>query len=127
MTLCWLSTYVVVPPLLVISEKVFPFVRKNKLRSKQWEFILYPVGSLVCAFPRLIAGFGLGLAVFCAFLAARFLPNSLEYNFSKLKNRPRTQQTGPSMKSRVRKVFGENISPAIIAPGSRKTSQRCLR
>lgn len=115
MILCWVATYTVLPPMLVLSERILPFVKTNRKASRQWEFIFYPVGSMVAHSPRLIAGFGIFLFLGSLALATRYLPNSLEYDFSKLKNRPiNPQLIGKGMNDRVKKIFGQHLSPAVI-------------
>ncbi|MFH1263248.1 MAG: MMPL family transporter [Pseudomonadota bacterium] len=113
MLLCWVATYLVLPPLLVLSERAIPIVRDNRLTPKQWEFIFYPVGSLVAHSPRLIAGFGVFLTVASIGLALRFLPNSLEYDFSKLKNKV-TDSPYYALGQRIQDIFGQNLAPVMI-------------
>ncbi|HLG20761.1 MAG TPA: MMPL family transporter [Bdellovibrionota bacterium] len=114
MTLCWIATYVVVPPLLVLSERALPLVREGRMVSKQWETILYPVSALVSYSPKIVASFGILLLAASAYFMRRFLPDSLEYDFSKLRNRPTVSQGQKSIKSRVNDIFGETLSPAVI-------------
>lgn len=122
MLLCWLATYLILPPLLVLSEKVLPIVRKSRFTSKQWEFVFYPVGSLVSHSPRLIALFGAFLVVLSAGLAIKFLPDSLEYDFSKLKNKPK-KEVGLSLRLRVQNIFGKNLAPVMILLDDEKQAE----
>ncbi|MFH1016658.1 MAG: MMPL family transporter [Pseudomonadota bacterium] len=114
MTLCWIGTYLALPPLMVVTEKVLPIVRGGRFVSKQWEFLLYPVGILVSHGPKIIAGFGIILAVSAVALAVRFLPNSLEYDFSKLRTRPHINPAVQSLKGRVQDIFGLSLSPVVV-------------
>ncbi len=124
MMLCWLAAYTILPPLLVISERAYPIVKKGRLVSKQWEFVFYPVGSLVAHSPKLIAGFGIFIAAASLGLAIRFLPDSLEYDFSKLKNKQKkTEVAGQSLDNRVRRIFDQNLAPAVILLDDEKQAE----
>ncbi len=113
MPLCWISTYLALPLLLVITEKILPIVR-GRFVSKQWEFLLYPVGVLVSNVPKLIAGVGIILAGIALTFAVRFLPNSLEYDFSKLRTKPNIDPATQALKGRVQDIFGVSLSPVVV-------------
>ncbi len=115
MMLCWFATYLALPPLLIITDRINSIVVGKKIVSKQWELFLRPVGSLVSTFPRLVTGLGLLLAVLSTVAFVQFVPNSLEYDFSKLRNRPRTAPVpGGSIYDRVDEIFKQELSPVII-------------
>jgi predicted RND superfamily exporter protein len=114
MTLCWISTYLALPPLLVLTEKVLPIIKGDRFVPKQWEFLLYPVGVMVSHGPKIIAGVGTAVAVGMVYVAAQFLPNSLEYDFSKLKTRPHIDPVQAALKARVQDIFGQSLSPVVI-------------
>ncbi len=114
MTFCWLATYCTLPPLLVISERIRPIVRDKRTVPNQWASILHPIAALVSHSPRLIGLTGIFLAVASVGFFLRFAPNALEYDFSKLKNKPTQKQMEHAVGDRVDKIFGKNLSPAVI-------------
>ncbi len=72
MALCWLATYLTLPALLAITERVRPmFGRGPSWRSKARGFYGYPFVWAAERAPRAIALFGLisGLATICAIRA----------------------------------------------------------
>jgi len=69
---------------------------------------------LVAFSPKIIAATGLLIAAAGMFFVVRFIPNSLEYDFSKLRNKPKVERVGKNVKDRVTDLFGQNISPSIV-------------
>lgn len=115
MTLCWIATYITVPPLLVLSERIWPMVSGEKFVSKQWESLMKPVGALVTRAPKFLVGLSILLALGSGYAMYRFIPTALEYDFSKLKNKPKDASEGPSVSTRVREIFGAaSMSPVVI-------------
>ena len=82
MALCWLATYLLLPALLVLTERIRPmFGRGPSWRSKARGFYGYPFVWLAGRAPRAIAAFGLvsGLATI-AISVQYFAKDPMEYN-----------------------------------------------
>ena len=73
MTLCWLATYLLLPALLVLTERVRPmFGRRPSWRSKARGFYGYPFVWLAQRAPRAIALFGLVSGVLTIAVSVRY-------------------------------------------------------
>lgn len=114
MLLCWVATYLVLPLLMVVTEKISPMIKGNFLVPKQWVGFFRPFSFWVTknAKAMLQAGgvFALVSIGFCIY----FLPNSLEYNFSKLRNKPRVPKGERPINHRLNEIFGKDLSPVVI-------------
>ena len=84
MFLCWVATYLFIPPMLILTEKVKPMVR-GKQKFRQWEPIFKRVSKWITRYPKSILFISLISVSVSLTSFLYFLPNALEYDFSKLK------------------------------------------
>ncbi len=109
MALCWFATYLTLPALLVITERIRPmFGRGPTWRSKARGFYGYPFVWAARRAPRAIALFGLCSGVLTIFISARyFIQDPMEYNLRTVFKSKSGQETQASqLAGRVDDVVG---------------------
>jgi predicted RND superfamily exporter protein len=76
--------------------------------------IVGPAARLVERHPRTLAYSTAGAVLVSAGLVLWFIPNSFEYDFSKLLQKSRKKTEAEALKTRVNAIFGESLSPVVI-------------
>ena len=109
MALCWIATYLTLPALLVLTERVRPmFGRGPTWRSKARGYYGYPFVWAARRAPRAIALFGLCSGAITIVVSARyFLNDPMEYNLRTVFKSKSGQETQASaLAGRVDDVVG---------------------
>jgi len=113
MLLCWLATFSVLPALLVLWDHTKfgkeTWVRKNP-RGESFVHLV----NFVQRMPQKVVGVSGGLVLTSIILLIWWLPNSFEYDFSKLRNLPRVDTYERILDRRVNDLFGVSQTPAVI-------------
>lgn len=115
MFFCWLATYMVLPIFLSLSEEILPLYRNNK--KGRWEYsLMVPLTSMIAGWSKKIVHAGFGFSLISALLLIFYIPNSLEYDFSKLRVKPKGKEVSEEAKlnERVKKIFSDSMSPAVL-------------
>src|SRR5262249_27000736 len=94
MMLCWFATYLSLPAILTVMERLLPLHRAptgllGRLYRATAEGVPFgrPFAALVARAPRLIASVGLGLAVIGTFATVRYASRDpMEYDLEKLQS-----------------------------------------
>ncbi len=96
MLLCWVATYLLLPPTLVLTERLSPlFHGKPTWRSKARGFYGYPFVWLAKRTPSAIAIFGLVTGVLTILISIQYFRNDpMEYNLRQV-----LRTTGPNQSS----------------------------
>ncbi len=113
MLLCWLSTFFILPALLMLWDRT-AFGRKTWTRKVSRGRSLTRLANLVQQAPRTVVGTSVSLVLLGAVLLVWWLPNSFEYDFSKLRSEPRGDTYERILNHRVNALFGLSQSPAVI-------------
>ncbi len=113
MLLCWLSTYSILPALLILWDRT-EFGRKTWTRKVSRGKALTHLANLIRKTPQAVVGTSISLVLLGAVLLAWWLPDSFEYDFSKLRNEPRGDTYERILNHRVNALFGISQSPAVI-------------
>ena len=109
MTLCWLATYLLLPALLVVTERISPmFGRGPSWRSKARGFYGYPFVWAAKRAPRAIALFGLLSGLVTIAVSVRyFAEDPMEYNLrTVLGGKAHRQTEAGALAGRVDDVVG---------------------
>ncbi|HWZ90256.1 MAG TPA: MMPL family transporter [Polyangiaceae bacterium] len=112
MLLCWIVTYLLLPPTLVLTERVSPLFHanpKSRWRSRARGFYGYPFVWLAQRAPRAIALFGLVSGVVTIGIAARyFILDPMEYNLRPVlkTNAPNQQSSASQLSGHVDDIVG---------------------
>ncbi|HET7544415.1 MAG TPA: MMPL family transporter [Polyangiaceae bacterium] len=110
MTLCWVATYLLLPALLVATERISPMFGRDTggWRSKARGFYGYPFVWVATRAPRAIALFGLLSGVFTIAVSVRyFAEDPMEYNLrAVLGGKAHRQTEAGALSGRVDDVVG---------------------
>jgi hypothetical protein len=108
MLLCWIATYVLLPAILVISERYSPMFESGPAwRAKLKGIYGYPFAFVARRFPRAIASLGLVLGAVSVVLAARyFLHDPMEYNLRNVRNDHHSPTSAGRLSVRVDAIIG---------------------
>ena len=114
--LCWLSTMLFLPLMVVISERVIGLFKK--LSPPKRKSALFPeMDRILSHFPVAIVIFSTILAAVSAVLVYRYLPNSIEYDFSKMRNVSSAVSGTEALERRVSKLWIGSMTPAVVLLG----------
>ncbi len=107
MLLCWFSTYLVLPCLLVVSERLRPFKAERDWRDRLGGMYARPFIWLAQRKPWPVSLFG--VAVFAGSLVCTFLYFSgepMEYDLRKIRNDELAPTSAGRLGSRINKIAG---------------------
>lgn len=115
MFLCWVATYSLLPVFLSISEQISPLFQKEK---KEWLTfsLLDPIGKNLPRWAPTVLKTGTVITVVSSLLLAFYIPRSLEYDFSKLRVKPKGKEVSEEagLNERVKKIFSDSMTPAVL-------------
>lgn len=118
MLICWTTTYALMPPLIVVTERVKPFERGRALgKTGSGGAAVWFARGLTAA-PRAAALISLILTVGAAVLVVRFAQDPLEYDFSKLQSRQGEIDGAASWSKRLDAVMQSYETPSVILTDS---------
>jgi uncharacterized protein len=108
MILCWLATYLTLPPLLVLSERAKPlFVNEPAWRVRLRGVYGYPFAWLASRAPRVVVAAGLLSGVACAALAVRyFVRDPMQYDLRKIRNDQLSPTSAGELMAKVDPIVG---------------------
>jgi hypothetical protein len=108
MALCWLATYLAIPPMLSLSERVSSaVVADNSLRGRAQGSYGRVFGYLCNRFHRIIVLVGVVVGLGSAVLAFRFFyQDPMEYDLRKIRNEPRIQSEAQRISGEVDDIVG---------------------
>lgn len=108
MIICWFATFLTLPPILVISERLFPmFVDPGSLRSRARGFYGFVFAWLAAKAPRSVVVIALLLGVVSAWYSARYaLSDPMEYNLSNISTERKGKSPARALSVRVDAVVG---------------------
>ncbi len=108
MLLCWLATYLVLPAILVASERIAPmFQDETKWTSRVRGVYGYPFVWLAAGHPRAVAVAGIAVSIASGVLAYRYLADDpMEYDLKNIRNERVGATSAGRLSTRVDKVVG---------------------
>jgi len=110
---CWLSTIFFLPMMVVISERVRTLF-KVVLKPKRMSALPSAIDRVLQHFPVVIIIISLILTVVASVVVYRFIPNSIEYDFSKMRNKSSAVDGTEALEKRVSKLWVGSMTPAVI-------------
>ena len=121
MILCWVATYIFVPPLSMTLERYFPIVEKTITHSF-WDNFFEKVATFSLKYWRFILGVSVLISVLCLFITVKFARDPFEYNTNKLKSSQATRPGGYlDVDKRAEEIMKRNILPIVVlAPNARE-------
>ncbi|OGQ44820.1 MAG: hypothetical protein A3H42_04160 [Deltaproteobacteria bacterium RIFCSPLOWO2_02_FULL_46_8] len=112
---CWVASYTVLPAFLAISEEIVPLIRPT---TKAWFHfhLLKKYTSHLSSWAKNLNRATIALSLVSVVTLLFFIPNSLEYDFTKLrvKSKGREASEEAKLNDRVRPIFGASMTPAVL-------------
>lgn len=125
MLMCWLCSFTFLPAILTLTEKIIPVIRKKSAREHR-ALLFKPFSLLVKAATRGIIIFGIIIVSISIVLIYYFIPNALEMDFSKLRNKESMTSGTAILNRRIGKIFELTMNPsAILANKESQVKQIC--
>jgi predicted RND superfamily exporter protein len=115
MIACWLSAYLLIPPLLVLLERAAPLARPGAPARREAP-LSGPTSRWILRFHEPIVVWGTLLAVASAGVFALYLRSDpFEYDFNKLRTKQLVRSADDNARrDRVKHIFGETQAPNVI-------------
>jgi predicted RND superfamily exporter protein len=121
MVVCWIATYLMLPAVLVLYERVRPFTAESPLRSfiarVRMNGVRYdaPFAAIVPRAPRFFAIAGVLLAIGGVVLGARYVQSDpMEYNMRRLQNDVASSAEMYRVASAAAGILGAKIESSMV-------------
>ncbi len=111
--LCWLVTIFVLPLMVVMSESVLKIFRRLSAPKRQ-SAVVTAMDKILKHFPAGIVTITALAAIVAGVIVWRYVPNSLEYDFAKLRNRVSAVEGTEALEKRVSKLWVGSMTPAVV-------------
>jgi predicted RND superfamily exporter protein len=119
MVMCWITTFFFLPSFVNMTERFLPLnIKKISIRNPF--AVVGPVGKWVANHSKAVIR-GTVIAIIVAIgLSTWYLPNSLEYDFSKLKFKPVKLENSweTDARGQLAKIFGQSTTPSVVLANS---------
>ena len=126
MTLSWVSSYLVTPPLVLAWERRAPIPREGQ-RPARPVFTL-GLSSVIERAPRLATVLAAGLTALSVWCIGRIAADPFEYDFSKLRDQSALRDGGPAWwDERVDELFGDHLTPTVILASDEREARVIAR
>lgn len=123
MILCWLSSIVVFPVLLLLAERVRPLVRGKPKPRPSW--IFGPVANFLGRFPVPVLVATLIITGASVFYAFRFDPERIiETDLSKLRNKESLERGSGYWSKYQDQIFRQYLSPVVVLAHTEKDAEK---
>ncbi len=108
MILCWIATYAMLPPILVVSERIAPmFTNPTSWRSRTRGIYGFAFAWAAEKASRPIVLLGVAGALACGFLSYRYVVRDpMEYDFHNIRNERKDESSARVLSTRVDKIVG---------------------
>lgn len=111
---CWLATILFLPPMVIISERVLKLVRRRLAIPKRESAVFPVMDRIIAHFSPAIIILSAILAIVAGIIVWRYIPGSIEYDFSKLRNKVSASEGTEALERRVAKLWVGSMSPAVV-------------
>jgi predicted RND superfamily exporter protein len=113
MTLSWITSYVVTPPLVLAWERRSPIPREGQRPARP--IFTQAVSWTIERAPRVTTFVAVVLTLLSVWFVARIAQDPFEYDFSKLRDQSALREGGPAWwDERVDALFGDHLTPTVI-------------
>jgi predicted RND superfamily exporter protein len=110
---CWISTMLFLPLMVIVSERVRGLFRRLST-PKRKSALLPEMDRILYHFPIGIIVVSVIMVAVAAVVVWRYIPNSIEYDFSKLRNRISAVHGTEALERRVAKLWVGSMTPAVV-------------
>jgi hypothetical protein len=113
MTLSWITSYLITPPLVLAWERRSPIPRAGQRPARP--IFMQAVSSIIHRAPRVTTLVAAGITAFSVYFVATIAHDPFEYDFSKLRDQSALREGGPAWwDARVDALFGDHLTPTVI-------------
>ena len=123
MLLCWVSTYALMPALIVLIERLWPFHSLSSPRRGVVGWIAAPFAALLVRRPAWPVALTAALAIGSAFAMVRFLEDPIQYDFRKLGSRSGIDSGAGYWDKHVDAVLQSYQTPTVVLTDSEESAQ----
>jgi predicted RND superfamily exporter protein len=116
MILCWVTTYIFMPPMIAVAERIRPFRERRRSRVVGW--IAGPYATLLTRHTFVAAAISLAIAVFAGMMSWRFARQPIEYDFRKLGSRQGLADGAAYWDRHVDAVLQSYQTPTVVLTDS---------
>ncbi|MBI2974117.1 MAG: MMPL family transporter, partial [Deltaproteobacteria bacterium] len=111
--LCWLSSIIVLPAIMLAWERIKSLVKTGIIPERK-SVVFTVITKRVVTSPQKIIACGVALAAASIFLAIHFIPNAIEYDFTKLRNKTSVASGTEALEKQVSQLFKHSMTPAVV-------------
>lgn len=112
---CWIASMFFLPLMILVSERVLSMFKVDKLSVPKRRSALFPtIDRFLYHFPVLVVIGAFIMAIVAAIIVGEYIPNSIEYDFSKLRNRVSAVDGTEALEKRVSKLWVGSMTPAVV-------------
>ena len=123
MLLCWLSTYALMPALIVLVERIWPFNELTSPKRGVVGWVAGPFAALVLRRPIWPVALTATLAIGSAFATVKFLEDPIQYDFRKLGSRSGIDSGAGYWDKHVDAVLQSYQTPTVVLTDSAESAQ----
>jgi predicted RND superfamily exporter protein len=123
MLICWVTTYALMPPLVVLQERFWPFRDLSRRNGRVVGWVAGPFAQLLLKkplLPVLVTGL---LAAGSVYAAVKFAEDPIQYDFTKLGSRSGQNQGAGFWDKHVDAVLQSYQTPTVVLTGSPEQAQ----
>lgn len=111
--LCWVATYFVFPVITLASEKVWNMVKVSHASARRSAVFAILTRWAVHSPARILA-VSFAVVIISIVAIVQFVPNSIEYDFTKMRNKTSVASGTEALEKRVSKFFKDSMTPAVV-------------
>lgn len=115
MTLCWISSYTLLPASLSVLER---FKLLDHLPRKRRAFITESIAILISKFPKIISLISITLTVLAVFMMTHVSKNLLETNLENLRSKKSVESGAAHYTQYLNDIFERFLTPLVVMPTS---------
>jgi len=123
MLFCWTATYALMPPLIVLQERYWPFRNLSRRNGRAVGWVAGPYGQLLLKKPALPVVLTAVLALGSVYAAVKFAEDPIQYDFRKLGSRSGLTQGAAFWDKHVDAVLQSYQTPTVVLTDSTSSAQ----
>ncbi|MCB0326225.1 MAG: MMPL family transporter [Bdellovibrionales bacterium] len=126
MLFCWISSFIFLPALTALCDQIYPMIKTPDNTPSQWKSFFQGLYTLIerASLPIL----SLGMITICVslYLFFQFIPQAMEYDFSKLKTNFEVSEEIRRIDRKMKEIFPDSLTPSILLiPKNKETGSIC--
>ena len=123
---CWIGTIVVLPALTLATEKIKNMV-ETKDRPRRASAVFTIITKWVVKSPAKILAATAVVAILAIVFIVKFAPDSIEYDFTKLRNKTSVSSGTEALEKRVSQLFKHSMTPAVVLVDNMEDAPKVCR